>query len=522
MRKNNTFKRFAAITSASILAACMVAPMAMTSNAADTTTITITDATDNSQYAAYQLMTLVQEGTKFAYTVNPTYKNILVEIAEVETEGKSELEINKAIVDYIDALDADSTTAEANTRAFADAVYAGVKLMEAEKTISGKTPLTVDQGYYLIVETQVGETDPDDSFSLVMLDTAGDDALTVTTKEDEPTLIKKVKDINDSEENATLSGWQDSADHDLNDVIPFQLTGTVSEKIGNYKEYYYSFHDTLAPGLTFDADSVAVYLNDSTTVIDPSYYTVVQSPTDTCTFEVQFYDLKKVSGVDEDSKIIVEYNATLNNNAIMGSTGNPNVAKLEYSTNPYFTGGGTEGKDENEDTGYTPDDKVIVFTYKVNITKVDPQGTALDGATFTLEKKNKNGGWDMLQLIETEAGTDFYIERIDDGDYRLTEVTAPEGYNILTAPIEFTVSAEHVVEAPDPTLTGLTATGLSANVINGDLGTGLIEADVENKSGTELPETGGIGTTLFYLGGGAMVAVAGVYLISKKRMKNAE
>ncbi len=517
-KTSRTFKRFAAITSASLLAACMVAPMAMTSNAADTTTITITDATPNSEYAAYQLMSVVQDGTKFAYTVNPDYKNILAEIAEIDTEGKTDLEINKAIIDYIDALDADSTTAETKTRAFADAVYAKVKSMTAEETISGTTPLTVDQGYYLIVETKVGETDPDDSFSLVMLDTAGDEALTIDTKEDEPTLVKKVKDINDSEDaDISDNDWQDSADHNLDDVIPFQLTGTVSEKIDNYKEYYYSFHDTLSKGLTFNEDSIKVTIGTTDVTEYFDVINVVEGENGT-SFEVMCSDLKLVPGVNKDSSIVVEYNATLNSDAIMGSTGNPNVAKLEYSTNPYFVGGGTDGKDENEDTGFTPDDKVIVFTYKVDINKIDPEGDPLDGATFQLEKKKSDGTWEVLQLIEATSGTNFYIERIDDGDYRLTELIAPEGYNLLTKPIEFTVSATHT-EGAAPALTELKG----GDLVSGDFkDTGVITADIENKSGTELPSTGGIGTTVFYLGGGAMVAVAGIYLISKKRMKNTQ
>lgn len=512
-----TTRKFAAFIAAMTLTACAMAPMSMVSYAAETTTITISDAETNSQYSAFKLFDAVQTGDTFSYTINSNYAEALKEVTGKETEAD--------ILNYIAALEGDADA----TRAFADAVYAKIKLTSAEYTIVGSEKTTVVQGYYLIAETTLGsteDTESDDSYSLVILNTAGAEGLTVTTKEDEPTLVKKVKDINDSTE-TELGNWQDSADHDFTDTVPFQLTGTVSEKIGNYKEYYYSFHDTLSSGLTFDENSVKVYLNDVNTTIDSQYYEVVTSGS---TFEVQFYDLKKVPNVDASSKIIVEYNATLNTGAVIGSAGNPNVASLEYSTNPYFVGGGTEGKDEGEDTGYTPEDKVIVFTYQVDVNKKDQSGNALAGAEFKLYKAtsvtddgagNITYEWAETALtpeVDAETGAIFSFKGIDDGVYKLEESKTPgENYKAIED-IIFTVTAAHEELDDDPSLTAFSGTAEDGHVLTPT--NGILSTDVINTFSSTLPSTGGIGTTLFVAGGSCLVALSGVYLISKKRAKN--
>ncbi len=131
----------------------------------------------------------------------------------------------------------------------------------------------------------------------------------------------------------------------------------------------------MSAGLTLDASSVKVYVDG--TALDASEYTVVTDTaklTDGCTFEVIITDLKQVSvTATASSKITVEYSATLNDNAEIGSTGNPNTAYLEFSNNPYGDG-----------TGKTTEDKVIVFTYEIDVNKVDESGAALSGAGITL------------------------------------------------------------------------------------------------------------------------------------------
>jgi len=518
MKKTNTFKRFAAITSASILAACMVAPMAMTSNAANTTlTVSDSEATSDSVFSAYKLFDAEIDGGTTTYTVNSKYLTELKEVTGQTTEAN--------VIAYIGGLNAD------NARAFADSIYAKIKSKDADYTLNKDNEFSdsVAQGYYLVAETT--KANADDSYSLTMLGTAGALELTVSPKEAEPELEKKVKDINDcSDTDISDNLWQDSADHDFGDQVPFQLTGTVSAKYANYKEYYYSFHDTLSKGLTLDDSSIKVYIGDE---VVTSYFKVINKATDAdgnTSFEVMCPDLKKIDGVTADSKIVVEYNATLNDGANIGSLGNPNVAYLEYSTNPYFEGKGTEAteKDENEETGETPEDKVIVFTYQTIINKKDQSGNSLDGAQFALYKATALDGdgkptaWaaTSIELADDSTSNIFKFKGLDDGFYKLVETVTPENYNTID-PIIFEVTATHSETDQNPKLLTFNGTPSSGEVTV-DTDNGSLTADVINKYGAELPETGGIGTTLFYLGGGAMVAVAGIYLISKKRMKNAE
>ena len=511
-KTSRTFKRFAAITSASLLAACMVAPMSMNITAS-AVNITIKDAEVDSEYAGYKLLSAEQDGTTITYEVPDKYLAILQSVTGKSTKAD--------IIAYIGAIADDSTAA----RDFADAVY--MKILAAspaitpEETTTGTTAMDAEQGYYLIAETKTGttgDTVSDDSFSLVILNTAGATDLEVTTKEGEPTLVKKLKDTNDSTGETT--SWQDGADYDIGDDIPFQLTGTVSSKYDNYNEYYYSFHDTLSTGLTFNNDvKVLVDGNEITS----GYEVVTEGLTDDCSFEVRFADLKDINGVTASSNIVVEYTAKLNNDAVLGSTGNPNVADLEYSTNPYFSDENGDGKDDTtggkEDTGYTPEDKVIVFTYKTVVNKVDQSNNPLKGAQFKLYKKLADGTETEISTVDIidENTTTFEFNGLDDGDYRLEESEHPENYNPIDD-IEFTISATHDVTSDNPALTELKG----GDKFTGNVTAGTLTADIVNKYGSELPSTGGIGTTVFYLGGGAMVAVAGIYLISKKRMKNTQ
>ena len=153
------------------------------------------------------------------------------------------------------------------------------------------------------------------------------------------------------------------------------------------------------------------------------------------------------------------------------------------------------------------------------IDKVNQDQEALDGAGFTLEKKIKGDSadtWETVKVIDAaEALTQFVFSGLDDGVYRLTESTTPQGFNTME-PVEFTVYAEH----------GETLTSLSGNAVTGEItftaapDEGSLATTVVNQQGAELPETGGVGTTVFYVAGGLLIASAGILLIVRRRMKN--
>ena len=380
-------------------------------------------------------------------------------------------------------------------------------------TVKGGSTLDVPGGYYLIKDVDGALEGEEDAYTLYVVEVVGD--VTISPKSDVPTSEKKVQDFNDTEGvTATSSNWQDSADWDIGDKVPFQLKGTVAENYDNYKVYQFIFHDKESAGLTFDPYSVKVYVDG--TEIETGFEVKTSGLDDDCTFEVVFEDLKKIDSVHAGSVITVEYESELNSKAVIGSEGNPNTMHLEFSNNPNDEQGG--------ETGETPDDTVIVFTYKTVINKVDGENKPLTGAEITLEKKVKDdeaeGGykWVAITSVKNDEGTTFTFSGLDDGDYRLTETKTPDGYNTID-PIEFTVTAEHDILSDNPALTSLTGEATTGEIeFTSNTTTGSLTADVVNQSGATLPETGGMGTTLFYIVGGILVLGAGILLITRRRM----
>ena len=414
-----------------------------------------------------------------------------------------------------------------NAMAFAKIAYSHIIEDKGIPCENGVTPLNA--GYYLVVDVTENVTNSAYNLALLQLTKKGEFA--IANKTDVPEVEKKVKDINDSKD-GDFSEWQDSADHDIFDSVPFQLTATLASNVSDYNTYKIIFHDTLSAGLTFDEiTKVTVDGKDVTTGFDVNTAPNEKGGTD---LTITFADVKQ-QGATDSSKIVVEYTATLNENANIGEAGNPNVVYLEYSNNPNWTGSGEPGtpgepggEEPEEPTGKTPEDKVIVFTFKVVANKIHQIGTneegkpvyeALVGAGFTLFKLDKESN-EYEQIGEEVTGTQmttFEWKGLDDGDYKLVETTTPDGYNTI-ADIYFTITAEHDVLSDNPTLTKLEG----GDKFSGNVETGAVTGDIENKAGVELPETGGIGTTMFYIFGAVMVLGAAVLLVTKKRMSIAE
>lgn len=380
-------------------------------------------------------------------------------------------------------------------------------------TITNGATYSAAAGYYLIKDKD-NTVSGADTYTTYIVKVVND--VTITPKGNVPSFEKKVKDINDTTD-TDASAWQDSADYDIGDKVPFKLEGTVASNYDDYKTYYFAFHDKAEAGLTFNKDSVKVYV-DSKEIT--SGYNVETSPADKDTFDVVFDNLKTITDVRADSKITVEYTATLNDKAVLGNQGNVNTAHLEFSNNPNKVHGGS-GKPE---TGNTPEDSVIVFTYQVVVNKTKANGDALSGAEFTLEKVHKDGTKTSITAVKSNGDTTFTFKGLDDGDYILTETVTPATYNTIE-PIRFTVTADHKItwngEARNTILTSLTG-----NVTSGtadfmpDKTEGSLTTKVINQSGATLPGTGGIGTTIFYVIGGLLMAAAAVLLITKKRMNS--
>lgn len=463
-----------------------------------TYSITINNSAEGHTYEAYQIFT----GDLAVKDEKKVLSNI-VWGSGVSEEGKT------ALGDA--AAKADTLETEEDAKAFAKEVasYLTTAAGSANTVTDGKYVISgLSAGYYLIKDKDKTLAGKNDSYTEYIVKVVGN--VEQYPKSDVPTVEKKVKDTNDS--TGETSGWQDSADYDIGDSVPFQLKATLAENVSSYTTYKVVFHDTLSKGLTYN-DDAKVYIDGTET--DGFTVESMVNAEGTTTLTVSCDDVKALRA-GNSSVITVEYTATLNGNAVIGSTGNINKVKLEYSNNPNKSESG-----DNNETGNTPEDTVVVFSYKVIVNKVDSEKNSLTGAEFTLEKYNKETNqWKAIEVVKNAEGTTFTFSGLDDGNYRLTETTTPAGYNTID-PIEFTITATHEFSTKEQKLT---ITDLSGNATKGeitftpDTTEGSLSTNVVNKAGVTLPETGGIGTTLFYVAGAGLVLVAVVLLITRKRM----
>ena len=376
----------------------------------------------------------------------------------------------------------------------------------------------------------------------------------------------------------TESNYNDVADYCIGDAVPFRIYGSMPDNLDDYAHYYYKFTDTL--GTQFDQPT-SITIKIGTTTLTAAWdstenkYTITGDTGTNCRvkwdstnnkLDISFEDIKAYSGVTSATVVTVSYTAELNENANIGLSGQENKVDLTYSNNPNFEyTPNTSNEDEDvpkddketpdtdddeEVTDKTPEDKVIVFTYQQNIKKIDSATGNPLSAGFTLSRANgatteyvlvdtdgKVTGWTTdaaaASVLTTDASTGLYsVIGLDEGTYTLKEKTPPTGgYNAITNDMTLIINAttqngQAWDGAPASALTAiaLTASGDthitddSANLIAADAATnGIVQAKITNDKGINLPETGGIGTTLFILGGGCAAGIGGIYLISKKR-----
>lgn len=499
---------------AALLAVAMVCAMAIPAFAADGTVVSGSkvDVT-NHDFEAYQIFSAKLDSTKGTLSDvkwgNGVKGDELLAALKTATTLGDFASCNSAS-DVAEKLAAFTTEKATKFAAFVANGYLSTTKIAGTGTID-----LPSAGYYLIKDVTEVEGEYDAS-NLTLLLVSGAETVTPQVKTDIPTLQKKVKDKNDSA--GTTTDWQDSADYDIGDIIPYQLTATLGN-VSNFDTYYVEFVDTMNH-LTYN-NITSVKVGNKT--LSAGEYTIDWNNTDK-KLTVSIVNVKQY-GATNGSTITVEYTAILDSDAILGSTGNPNEAYLIFSNNPNGSG-----------YGKTAPDKNIVFTYKVVANKIDQKGVALPGAAFALYKK--------LPAVPTDGtshimeGTDAYAPvkelnvgengevadkklttfewtGIDDGEYMIKEIITPAGYNSIE-PIKFTVTANHETPADDPKLTELTG----GDKFTGSVDHSTLTIEIENRMGSTLPGTGGIGTTIFYVVGGGLMVAAAILLITKKRMEN--
>lgn len=504
-------KKLMALLAALMLALAMAVPAF-----AEQTTYTITIHNGTGTYAAYQIF----KGDLYETTKDGQTETTLSNIQwgdNVTEAGRNTL--GNA------AAKAESIKNETEAKAFAVEV---AKYLTDPPAHTGTTSIDgLEAGYYLIKNKTVGENEVFTDYILQVVKN-----VTVKPKSGKPTLDKQIK------HNET-GNWGVVGDNQIGDTVEFRTITTVPD-VSGYTSYVYTIHDEMSAGLTSNvktADNVTIKVNDNNeNVLDKSYYTVAaEENSNKFTVTVDVLKAIKDRKMAEGNKLYTYYTGVLNEGAKVYDEGNQNnKAHLEYSNNPH---------NENSKT-QTPDKVVYDWTFKMEVSKVDSaDNAALNGAKFVL---SENGSCslgtigedgtptkttDLISLIKNSDGSytvapagtgstvyvmtagNITIQGLDDAtDYYLYETKAPAGYNRLTEAVKFKINATY-----DDT--GDTCTNVSTQVANADSQQG-VSITVKNNKGTTLPSTGGIGTTLFYVIGGGLMAVAAVLLVTKKRMNN--
>ncbi|MBE6717432.1 MAG: isopeptide-forming domain-containing fimbrial protein [Ruminococcaceae bacterium] len=477
-----TIKKFSAI----VIAVLMVLAMSAPAFAAGDGKITITNAVKGQDYTVYQIFELDEnsdtENGKYLYTVKNEWKAfVATHTGFVSVDENDYVVINESLTD--------DAAKEAAAAAFAKAAIAYAKANTS--TITGITKSAsddktvvfegLDLGYYL-VDSSVG--------TICALDTT-DKEVTIVDKNDEPIIDKEVQE----DDNST---WGKTNTAGIGETVNYRITVTAQPGAANYV-----VHDTLSSGLTLNADSIEI-----AGLTKGTDYTVNTDATDDCIFEIRFAKAYLDTITEKNTKIVITYNAVVNKDALIYELVNPNEVILSY------------GEDATVETAPA---KTETLVFRFDVVKTTSDGTLLNGAKFKLYDAAENGN--VIKLIadgdnlrvataaEIAAGTGIIeefeiadgtvtVEGFDNGNYYLEETVAPTGYNKLKERVKVEIANGNKDAAVDLENSKYTEGGVQ----------------VINKTGAELPSTGGMGTTVLYVIGALLVVGAVIVLVSRRRM----
>lgn len=471
-----------------VLALVMVLALSVGAFAAGTNTITVKNAVEGQRYELYKILDLsVNENqTAYSYTVNSTWADFFK-----SPDGKGLTYVNIDTQGYVTWKDG------ADVAAFAKDAEAFAKGLTALKTITADkdgdiTFSDLEAGYYLVTSTL--------GTKATVGTTPGTPNPVIQEKNEVPTNVKTV------EEDST-GKYGSTNDADIGQTVNFKSTITAQPGAENYV-----FEDTMSAGLTYKNDA-KVYTDETmTTELAAANYTVNNTPGDGKTFTITFTQ-SYLDTITAETKLYVKYSATLNEDAVVGLPGNSNKSTLKYG--------------DSANTKSTPESETITYTWDLDVLKYGngDKEKVLKDAQFVLLNKDKdkvavvdNGkltGWENVPaagedgtipwnastILTTNTQGKIEIDGLDSDTYYLREIKAPAGYNTLKEDVEVVITGATKAE-DSATLTYTT-----------------VVAEINNQSGTELPSTGGMGTTVFYILGSVLVLGAAVVLVTRKRMK---
>lgn len=452
-------------------------------------------------------------------------------VGSIDVSTQQGTTLNEKALAYLNAMTEDST--ELNTFAATAAKYKTAHSIADTKTATGSddNTATFEQlvpGYYL-VQPDKGSTSTTRKTDAMLVNVPSDKAATLQLKSEYPSVEKKV-DTDKTESNAQIG-----------QSVNFTLTSKVPD-MSEFDTYYFAFKDTMSKGLTFDESSVTVTIGEQTLTKDTDFKVTTAKDADTSATNITIEILnmknagtaKYTAGAD----IKVTYSATLNKDAVVGNTGNKNEAKVEYQNGPKQDDHGTSNPSTTTTRTYPvkvqkhafEDNNANTFLagakFALSTSKTVPTFTKGEDGSYTLENSDTNvvrlvGSDATYRVAEKndEAGAVTYfttvgtsattINGLKAGTYYLHEIEAPEGYNKLTAPVKVTIIE---TTGTDGKVTGVTYTVGETDQSTNDT------VKVENKTGSMLPSTGGMGTIgLTALGVG--VVALGVLAPKKKKEK---
>lgn len=491
------------------------------------------------------------------------YKNVPALTADSSAEDKKAAA--EAVIAALIA-DGDGADYHADADEFANIAVNYVDDENGVEIDADDTTKDLPAGYYLIVD--VTEIVPDENG--VEADANNPALLQVTNKGD--ILIAKKYNVPSIDKNIIHGDHTTKIDkHSIGDVVELELSAVMANNLEDYEVYPLTFHDAMSEGLTYNRDA-KVYVDG--VEVTTGFTVVIPEAEDKqhfgkeCDLEIRFDDILTAPlgddgqpAIKQSSNVVVKYTATLNEKAAVVDIPNTNEVTLEFANNPNWE---SKPGDETPPTGVTPWRGVEVYTTEVELLKTNGEGNPLTSAEFTLtgEKANvviitkkefvpwtegdkywllDDGTYTTTDPSSDGINTDSYVNveevymlqessevvktresvsakayvgadgklkftGLGPGVYTLVESKTPAGYNTID-PITLTITFNDNTKAwsYDWAWPGGHTFNSSATVT------------VVNMIGSVLPETGGMGTTLFYVGGGIMVAAAAILLISKKR-----